>query len=331
MRSPISVSPSAFAKFEKNVEDYYFSYLCENRPEREPQAQAASAGSAFDANVKAHLIEDIFGTSFDESFEKLFEQQVESHNRDFARPAGKHIMASYVACGAYQDLLDLMKDCKEAPKFEFDANTVIDGIPISGKPDCRFVHRHGAHVVLDWKVNGYCSEKSAVSPNKGYALCRDGSDWPKPSRSHGKSHELYKPREFLGLMINEFFMEHVSVDWADQTSMYGWMMGEPIGSENMVVCIEQVVAKPNGETPLLRIANHKCQVSPAHQFGLKQRIKVMWEAIKSGHIFNNLSDEENAAKCEELDKRAVSMVSDGTEEGDFFAKCAKPAKFYNAR
>lgn len=328
MRIPKSISPSALARFEKDREDYFFTYLCEDRPEREPQSPPASVGSAFDAYVKAELIKDVLGKPCE--FENLFETQVEPQNRDFAREAGAHVMESYVSCGAYIDLVEMMKEAQEEPQFEFDANTVVDGIPIAGKPDCRFVHKLGAHVVLDWKVNGYCG-KSGTSPAKGYALCVDGKGWPKPSRSHNKSHSLYKPREFMGLEINEFNMEQVSIDWADQLSLYGWMMGEEVGSDKLVVCIDQVVAKPNGEKPLLRVAAHRCQVSPAHQQGLLQRLRVMWEATQTGHVFTDLSEEDSREKCEELGKRAVSMLSDGTDEGDFFARCARPTKFYNTR
>lgn len=328
MRKPKSISPSALGRFEKDREDYFFTYICDSRTPREPQSEPASVGSSFDAYVKAELIKDVLGKP--DEFEALFESQVESHNRDFAREAGAHVMESYVTSGAYISLVEMMEEAKEDPQFEFDADTTIGDIPIAGKPDCRFVHRGGAHVILDWKVNGYCG-KSGTSPSKGYALCMDGKGWPKPSRSHGKSHSLYKPREFLGLEINEFCMEQVSIDWADQLSMYGWMMGEEVGSDKLVVCIDQVVAKPNGEKPLLRIANHRCQVSPAHQQGLVQRLNVMWESTQTGHIFNEVSEEDSRKKCEELEKRSFSMLSDGTDEGDFFAKCAKPKKFYSAR
>ena len=126
-------------------------------------------------------------------------------------------------------------------------------------------------------------------------------------------------------------MENVSIDWADQTCMYGWMMGEKVGDDRLVVCIDQVVAKPNNPKPLLRIAQHRCQVSPAHQFGLAQRLRVMWDSVQGGHVFNHLSEEDNKTKCEELDRLAISMISDGTPEEDFFAECARPTKFYNAR
>ncbi len=333
MRISRSISPSALATFEKDREQYYFKYCCETRPDREPQSKPASVGSAFDAYVKSNLMADIFGQ---QCFDKLFESQVEPHNRDFAYTAGAYVMKAYTHSGAYLDLVNLIKGAKEAPQFEFDANTNLEGVPLFGKPDCRFVHKDGAHIILDWKVNGYCG-KSGTSPSKGYAYCRDGVGWPEVSRSHGKSHSLYEPETFMGIQVNKFFMEQVSIDWADQLCMYAWMMGESVGSDKMIVCIDQIVGKgagPNGledGLPLLRVANHRTRVSAEHQHGLIKRIVAMWDAIQTGHVFTELTEDENAAKCDELDKAAFSMVSDGTEEGDFFAKCAKPSTFYSAR
>jgi hypothetical protein len=338
MRKPSRISPSALAKFEKDREAYYLSYCAEPRPEREPQSKPASVGSAFDAYVKAELMQAVFGEQT-HSFGELFETQVEPQNREFALEAGRNVMEGYVASGSYQTLLDLLEDAEEAPQFEFDADTKVGDIAIAGKPDCRFVHRGGAHIILDWKVNGYCAkDKNNTSPSKGYMICRDGAGWPKPTRSHNTSHKLFEPTEFLGITVNKFFMEQVSIDWADQLSMYGWMMGEPVGSEEMVVCIEQVVAKPTGklgavggETPLLRFASHRCRVSQAHQFGLQTRLEAMWEALQSEYIFTDLDRQGNDTKRSELDLRAMSMVSNGTDEGDFFAKCSRPTTFYKGR
>lgn len=333
MRKPRSISPSALAKYEKQRENYFLTYCSETRLEREPQAQPASVGSAFDAYVKSQLMSDLFG---EPCFGELFEKQVEPHNRDFALKAGRHVMENYIACGAYVDLLGMLESAVEEPQFEFDADTTVNGVPIAGKPDCRFVHRGGAHVILDWKVNGYCG-KSSTSPSKGFAICRDGLGWDKPTRSHGKSHSLYEPEEFLGLIVNKFSMEDISIDWADQLSMYGWMMGEPVGSDQMVVCIEQVVAKSAGKNgledgpPLLRFASHRSRVSPEYQQKLAVRIEKMWESLVNEHIFTDLDLESSMEKCNELEQRALSMLSDGTSEGDFFAKCARAPSVYRGR
>lgn len=335
MRKPRRISPSSLTKFEKNIEDFFFTYCSDIKIEREPQSKPASVGSSFDAFVKTQLMKDIFGYG---EFGEMFETQVEPQNREFALESGKHVMDEYVASGAYGALVKLLEGAEEAPRFEFDADVKLGEVAIAGKPDCRFVHRGGAHIVLDWKVNGYCAKTGGTSPSPGYMISRDGTGWGSGSRSNGKSHRLFEPYDFLGVTVNKFFMEQVSVDWADQLSMYGWMMGEPVGTEDMVVRIEQVVAKANGEggalnghKPLLRFATHSCRVSSEHQFGLAARLDAMWNALQTGHIFTDLDREENDALCEKLNARAHSMLSDGTEEGDFFAKCARPKTFYKGR
>ena len=336
MRKPSRISPSGLQKFEKDIEGWYIQYAAEIRTERDPQSAPASVGSAFDAYVKAALMSDVLGK--DNQFDELFETQVEHQNKDFAYEAGRHVMDEYVVSGAYKVLRDLLEDAREEPQFEFDANIVVNGVPTAGKPDCRFVHRDGAHIILDWKVNGYCGIKGAVSPAPGYMICRDGSGWgEKGSRSNGKSHKLFESQEFLGIEVNKFFMEQVSVDWADQCTMYGWMMGEPVGGEETVVRIEQVAAKPQGkgavagDRPLLRFATHSCRVSVEHQLALMERLQKMWFAIQSEYIFTSLSKDESEKKCKQMDLRVRSMVSDGTEEGDFFAKCARPSSQYRGR
>lgn len=337
MRTIKHISPSSLSKFETDTDTFYLNAMAEPKPPRSPQQGPASVGSAFDAYVKSELINRLTGI---DTFESLFETQVEKQHQDFAREAGKWVMDSYVHSGAFGELWEMLEGCKGEPQFEFDAGTEIDGIPIFGKPDCRFVHRGGAHVILDWKVNGYMTN-TAVSPKKGFAIVRDGLGWPKPSRNDGKSHTLYKPKEFLGLQVNEFFMEQISIDWADQIAMYGWMMGEPIGSEELVVCIDQVVGKAakDGDKkglaagkPQLRFASHRNRISAAHQHGLVSRLKIMWKAAQSGHVFLNLDRKANDAQCEKLDQQATSMVPDGSTHGDFFARCsAGGGSFYKGR
>jgi hypothetical protein len=332
MRKSNRISPSALQKFEKDIESYFVTYCADTRTERDPQSKPASVGSSFDAYVKAALIEDLFDRK---ELNELFESQVEPQNRDFALAAGRHVMDDYVFSGAYQVLRDLLENAREEPQFEFNAQTTIDGLPIGGKPDCRFVHREGAHVILDWKVNGYCGIKGAVSPKPGYMICRDGAGWgPKGSRSNGTSHKLFELQKFLGLDVSQFFMEQVNETWASQIIMYAWMMGETVGEEKVVLRIEQVAAKPQGkgavagDRPLLRFATHSARASAKYQFDLLDRLKKMWFAIQNDYIFTELSKEENDIKCQLMNDRARSMLSDGTEDGDFFAKCARPPSIY---
>jgi hypothetical protein len=89
---------------------------------------------------------------------------------------------------------------------------VKSGVPLFGKPDVFFMNAEGAHVVFDWKVNGYCS-KSAVSPAPGYKRIRDTWDWREGdlSRNSGDAHRDYIPLHHKGVEINGFcYLEQVN-------------------------------------------------------------------------------------------------------------------------
>ena len=138
--------------------------------------------------------------------------------------------------------------------------------------------------------------------------------------------------------MNDLYMESVSIDWADQLAMYGWMMGEEIGNEDVIVCIDQIVAKAAGKQglksgdPLLRIANHRTRVSKQHQIALVERITLMWNAIHENHVFLNMTKEASQERCKKLSAKSMWMVSDGSRDGDFLARCAREKNsFYKGR
>jgi hypothetical protein len=271
-----------------------------------------SIGSAFDAYVKSALHEACCGKGSDPQFEfeAIFTEQVEEQNRDWAFEAGKFAMQCYQTSGAYNDLLAELLKSEFAPQFEFKVEGEIKGVPLLGKPDCRFIHESGAHVVLDWKVNGFCS-KYGASPYKGFAMIRDGWTEGKPSRGVGKPHKMYKPTTHNEVEIGSHYLEETCEDWADQLSIYGWMLGEKVGDENVIVCIDQLACKPNKDGsspwPSVRVANHRCRISEPWQQSLVQRLTKCWAAIQSGYIFDNImTREESDEHCEMLNMRAAA-------------------------
>ncbi len=330
MRIPRYISPSAFMLWQKDQEEYILRHLVDKRPPRTPQELPASVGSSFDAWVKSNLHAKLFGSGADPQFEfsAIFESQVESHNRDRAREMGLRCFDNYVHTGSYDELLELMLGAKEEPEFEFTATGDVNGVPMVGKPDCRFITRYGLHVILDWKVKSYCSRWSA-SPAKGYRLCRDGLGWPKPSRSNGKSHKLYRPVVFNGLEISETPMEDCDKDWATQLSIYGWLLGEEVGADDVVLCIDELPCKSRQKNdppqpPLLRVANHRAKVSREFQLALFAGIEDLWNRIKTGHIFPEDEREVSNARMAIMDRRATSLASDGSFEEDLFNEVARP-------
>lgn len=348
MRTPKSLSPSAFMLWEKDPTEYAMRYLVDNKPSRSPQPLPASVGSSFDAYVKSHLHSDLFGKGADPKFEfdTLFCEQVEKHNHDEARIMGSHVFDDYVNTGSYDELLGTMEGAKQAPRFEFGVGRDVLGVPLFGYPDCQFIDRHGNHWILDWKVRGYCS-KYGASPTKGYRLCRDGANWctrnltkkqlekqasgmdveGKPSRSHNKEHAGYLETGFNGVVVNQGNLETCDKEWATQLSIYGWILGEEIGDENVIVAIDEAVAKfmGEGQTPLLRIANHRAKVGKEFQIDLHRRLLNLWECVNSEWVFRDLTFEESNIKFEMLQRRAVGMATDGTDEEEWYSQMGRPS------
>jgi len=325
MRTPEHLSHSGFSLWEKNAEEYYIKHLADRRAPHMPQERPASVGSCFDAFAKSALHEALFGKGADPeySFESLFATQVEPHNRDWVLEEGRHVFQCYQDAGAYQELLDLLLQADEPPRFEFTVRAPLGGVPFLGKPDCRFVWR-GVHIVHDWKVNGYCA-KSAVSPAKGYMLCRDGSMNGKWSKSHNTAHKDFVAIDVNGLKVDAGYMEDFATSWADQLSLYGWGLGEKVGDQNVVLSIHQVACKPMpGGRPWLRFSEYRARVRDSYQHHLMKRLQTAWHHITSGHVLKHLSPEDNNTRCRMLEKESESLyMSDGSEREEFFNDCVR--------
>jgi len=328
MKTPRFLSYSSMTLWEKQPEEFYLRYLAEHPAPRLPQEPPMAVGSAFDAYVKAALNYALYGTAVSPKFEfgEIFESQVEPHNRDFALKAGKHVFRAYKLTGAFNELLSLLQQSVEPPRFEFKVNGVVAGAPFTGKPDCRFVLDFGLgpiHCILDWKVRGYCS-KYAASPSKGYMLCRDGYQSEKPSKSHNTQHTNFLEYNHRGLTVNAGYMEYCNDEYADQLCLYGWLLGEKPGDENVVGMIEEIVSKPASSTPLLRVANHRARVKADYQQKLLERVGRCWQAITSGNVFTDLTPEENAGRREVLEDMALSLGKTAGAYDDWFNNVTRP-------
>lgn len=332
MRIPRSLSYSSLRLFENDIEEFYMKYIADKAAPRLPQEPPMAVGSAFDAYVKSQLSWALYGHAMSPQFEfgTIFESQVEPQCRDFALKAGKHCFKAYKLSGAYDELLGWLQKSIEPPRFEFTVTGTIGGAPFLGKPDVRFVLDLGEgriSVIDDFKVHGYCSQYGA-SPSQGYRICRDGYVTTKPSRSHSKEHAKYLGMNYRGLTINSGYMELCNREYADQLSLYGWLLGEQVGDENVILMIDELVGKyMDGNPPLLRIANHVGRVSKAHQLALEARVAKCWTAITTGHIFQDMSLADSQARCEVLDNMSGTILSDGSLMDDFFVKCTKTPRW----
>lgn len=303
------LSPTALHCWERDRELFYCRYMSPNSPPRPPQTKPMSVGSGFDAFVKSHLCSDYYEDVPDQyRLDNLFNDQVEEHVRDFAYDAGQYCFGRYDACGAYKELCLELDKSLTLPRFEFSLKEEVGGVPLHGKPDLEA--DVGVPFIHDWKVNGYCG-KTATSPKSRYKYCRDTwnlkheAEWEaynlKGTRGGDKSHGKYEPMDFHGIEIGKHWMEDVDRKWADQLSIYAWMVGVPIGNEDWIASIDQLVCKPWADYPLVRVAQHRCRVSAFWQFSLLGRLQSCWNAVQSGHVFSDMSKEENDNRCKVLD------------------------------
>jgi hypothetical protein len=310
MREIKYLSPTGIQTFRRDPEDYYIRYLSEERSPRPPQTKPMSIGSAFDAYIKSFIFEKLFGKNHPlyEQFEltKLFETQVEECNRDWAWKHGQYVFDVYCKSGALADMMTDLNEAIDEPRFELEVKGLIYGVPLLGKPDVFFTNKQGYPVILDWKVNGYCSN-SAVSPMKGYLKL--------VSLTNTKSwHREAIPMMYQGMMINTaHYLEDLNEDWANQLAIYGWLCGEEVGNE-FIVGLDQIVCKPTGGQPELRIAEHRCRISKKYQEELMKATVEIWETINSRHIFRNMSPEDSMRRCLALD--ALSKANREGVEGD---------------
>lgn len=291
MRRPSYLSPTSMSKWAEDPNLYYLKYLSSNPLPSEPQSMAMSVGSAFDAYVKSFLYEHLFGhpskAGNDETFLKdaLFEEQVEEHNRDFARKAGEHCFTWYRILGALDGLmLDLGKS-QGPPKFEmkvfgtvtYGADTVVSSVPYHVRPDLHYINEHGAFVILDWKVNGYCS-KNGISPAKGFVRARRNGMMPW-------THADCDLGTFKGLTINtRNGLEKYDSEWAKQCSVGAWVCGAKMLDDYVCVIHQLACAKDQKIT----VAEHVAHVTPAFQEQIHKEASVLWDAITTVvHTCNN--------------------------------------------
>lgn len=322
MRKCEYLSPTSLNKFKKSPREFYRDYLADTRAPRTAQTGAMAVGSAFDAFVKSQLMEKLYGEASGKyTFDALFEKQVEPARRDQALLDGRHCFESYVRSGAFADLLVEMLQSSRPPRFEFtsqgsvtgsDGNngtlSTVGGVPFLGKPDAEFTDTGSNNIILDWKVNGYYS-KSPVSPYKGYVICRDGWDLKDfvNSRSHGRSHDDFVGSSGRGLRYNtKLNLEDVNEDWATQVAIYAWLAGKKVG-EHFLCCIEQLCCDTTKGTkaPLIRVATHRCPVSAKYQQETYRFAVGVWEIIKSGWIFRDLTEDQSRELQEVMDRGVV--------------------------
>lgn len=286
------------AVFEKNPDEFFVRYLVPKslRPKRDPQSDAQATGSAFDALIKNYIHNLFYGhektVEAKYRIRDLVGLQCEEEQLPEALSVACHLFEEYRECGALGDLIDTINQSSVQPRMEFTVNETIHGVPLLGKPDLHFFTNLQAHVIADFKVSGSRSIHG-VSPQQGYMIARD----VRGSNTHGRPHKKFTPALHLGgLMVSAVPMNETTDYWADQLSTYAWCLGEPVGSQNFIVRIEQLACRPNKDGLRIKCCTYQSTVAEDYQHKLIQRYRACWDAVQNNHIWTDLSPEESRAR-----------------------------------
>ena len=325
MRKLRYLSPTSVAQFYANREEFYLQRLSESPPDRLPQTQPMSIGSAFDAYVKNYLHKKLYGESDAFALRPLFEKQVDKQHWPWAWENGKYVFESYKRSGALAALMVELEKAGSTIRFEGKVEGNIpcagipDGIPMLGYPDMDFRLPDGQTVVLDWKVNGYCG-KARTSPKPGYINVTDGWEG-KPTRTSGSPHGTALVLQQHGLMINvATTLDQIDLGWGSQVAIYSWLIGAEVGHD-IIVGIDQLVScGANGANkPKIRVARHRYYLKAEFQLALLATIKKCWLTCAGGWIFDDMTRAESDARCAQLDRQAAVLDA----QGEWFKKMAR--------
>ena len=287
------LSPTGFMSFQNRPDAFVLRYVLQGKSD--PQTNAMAIGSAFDARIKAYLADTLLGRKG--WFEELFEKQVEPHVRDWALKNSETVFQQYKDCGALANLMIEVTGFQGEPRFEFDVYKTLmfaDSfeVPLFGKPDMYFHSSKGVNVVLDWKVNGYCSQ---ASPAIGFVRLMSAKGEPIGC------HKNAVPVQHKGFTIN--FNGDMKEDWKLQLAMYQWMIPvivadgttEQEHEDSWVGAIDQLVFGTGG---VFRCASHRVRIDHLYKKKLREDLRRAWTAISTGHYYIDLPREESDARMD---------------------------------
>jgi hypothetical protein len=246
--------------FLTNPDRFYLSYFRGMRGSQ-PPSEAMMLGSVFDGYVKMYLCKTIFGESSDWRQYNNEERDGEQAP-DSVRKAAALVFSEYIKEGCFNRLLEEMEHSVTPPKFEQELHNTINGVPLRGFLDLYFTTKDGTVVVYDWKVNGYFGD-TTTSPIQGYINYK------------GNPHKTAILTRKSGLIINDNPIK--KREWMNQLTIYAWLLGIPVGDENHVLGIEQLVCNP----PKIHTATHRVISKAGYQFELFNSIEATWLKVNS--------------------------------------------------
>lgn len=240
-------SPTAINTYFRDKYNFYKRYILKEKSE---QTLPMAIGSAFDTIVKNYISDRLFGIGDKFDFSNVGIPE--------AIERGEQAFKLYLDSGSMTSMMLELSKAVTEPRMELTVEEVFDGIKLMGKPDIYFIGQTGNYIVYDWKVTG------KTSPFKYYVYCN-------PSNKEYKETEL---GYYNGLVVNiSQGLEEVSEDWALQTTIYSWVLGESIGAK-FIVGIDQILRDVD------RVARYRNFVSPEYQQKLWDNIRKMRDELE---------------------------------------------------
>jgi hypothetical protein len=116
------------------------------------------------------------------------------------------------------------------------------------------------------------------------------------------------------------YLENINPQWADQLSIYSWVLGHPVGS-SFIGAIDQIVKDAKGR---IRVAEHRMRVSADYQHDLLHRCATMWQLCREGpramFLDAGMTPNESEARCKVLDKYHEAFEEPQTDNDEWFAR-----------
>jgi hypothetical protein len=339
MRDLKHVSPSMVMTYEQSEEEFYLRYRADSRPPRDPQTLPMAIGSAFDAYVKAYLLEKFWDQK--DQFERIFKSQVEEPMQALALQFGGAYFDIYREQGGLADMVILLQRNSIKPLVELDIRREINFagalVPVICKPDLAGIASPKGlqNLALDTNASSLtCSDDFKSIGDRPQNATRLVHDWkvnkgsPKPgyvkSLPSGASHRgtLVINDTISGIPLATHF--GAGAIWDDQLSFYGICCFGTEGAENtranepfgFIGSIDQIT-HDGSPGPKTRTNEFRKKFSSEHLSAYARRIRNFWES-------EGIRKENSAWELKAL---ALFGLASSEDDADFKSLCAEERRF----
>lgn len=252
------MSPSSLNEWDRCQYRFYLKRLSQyDWPEYE-SSMAADVGSAFDAQIKCYLAEQLgLGDLPEYNLQALYDESVSKSNTPTAINLAKLIFKKYLSTGMAQRLID-----EGLGSLDLNKKTVLrddehNEIPVYVKPDAAL----SDGTIVDWKVQGSVSAHGA-SPVPGYCY---GIRNNRKMKAHDRAGEP---------------MENLNKSWANQLAIYAWAYSGVVPWRPVPVAIENITCRKG----IYTFTSIRTVVTVEHQQKLWKKLLVAYHNASQGEI-----------------------------------------------